>query len=133
MTPELTILGWALVLAVVQILLAARFRMLETGVDYSAGPRDAPSSAPVGKITARLQRAQQNLFETLPLFAAAILIAHVAGRNGELTFWGASLYLAARVLYVPLYAAGIPVIRSLVWAVGVLGLILILVAVLMPV
>lgn len=132
MTPELTILGWTLVLAVVQILLPAMLRTSETGVDYNASARDAPSSAPVGKITGRLQRAQQNLFETLPLFAAAILIAHVAGRTGELTYWGALLYLAARVLYVPLYAAGIPVVRSLVWLVSLIGLILVLIAVLMP-
>lgn len=132
MTPELTILGWTLVLALVQILLPAMFRNAETGIDYNAGPRDAPSPAPIGKVTARLQRAQQNLFETLPLFAAAILVAHVAGRNGDLTYWGAVLYLAARVLYVPLYAAGIPVVRSLVWSVGLVGLILILFAILAP-
>lgn len=133
MTPELTILAWTLVLAVVQILLPAMFRTSETGVDYNASARDVPSPAPVGKVTGRLQRAQQNLFETLPLFAAAVLIAHVAGRNGELTFWGAALYLAARVLYVPHYAAGIPIIRSLVWSVGLFGLILILAAILLPV
>lgn len=133
MTVELTILGWTLVLAVAQILLPAMIRTSETGVDYNASPRDKPSSAPVGTVTARLLRAQNNLFETLPLFAAAILIAHVAGRNGELTFWGASIYLAARILYVPLYAAGIPFIRSMVWTVGLVGLILILVAILGPV
>lgn len=133
MTFELTILGRTLVLAVVQILLPAMFRNAETGIDYNAGPRDSPSPAPLGKVTARLPRAQQNLFETLPLFAVAVLIAHVAGRNGELTFWGAALYLAARVLYVPLYAAGIPVVRSLVWTVSLIGLSLIFVAILMPV
>ena len=132
MTPELTFLAWTLVLALVQILLPAMSRTSETGVDYNAGPRDAPSPAPVGKVTARLQRAQQNLFETLPLFAAAILIAHVAAKNGELTYWGAALYLAARVMYVPLYAAGIPFIRSLVWSAGLLGLLMVLFAILSP-
>ncbi len=132
MTPELTILGWTLVLAIVQVLLPGMLRTGETGVDYNASARDAPSPVPPRPVTARLQRAQQNLFETLPLFAAAILIAHVAGRNGDLTFWGAALYLASRVLYVPLYAAGIPVIRSLVWLVGLIGLILVLTAILGP-
>jgi uncharacterized MAPEG superfamily protein len=132
MTPELTILGWTLVLAVVQILLPAMLRNSEAGVAYNAGPRDRPSPAPVGTLTARLLRAQRNLFETLPLFAAAILIAHVAERTGALTYWGAVLYLAARVLYVPLYAAGIPVIRSLVWTVSLAGLGLILIAILTP-
>jgi uncharacterized MAPEG superfamily protein len=133
MTPELTILAWTLVLAIVQVLLPAMLRNRETGLDYNASARDSASPVPVGKITGRLQRAQWNLFETLPLFAAAVLIAHVAGHNGELTFWGASLYLAARVVYVPLYAAGIPVIRSLAWTAGLVGLIMILVAILAPI
>ncbi|WP_439541163.1 MAPEG family protein [Hyphomicrobium sp.] len=132
MTPELTILAWTLVLAIVQILLPATLRNRETGLDYNASARDTPSPAPVGKVTGRLMRAQENLFETLPLFAAAVLIAHVAGRNGDLTLWGAALYLAARVVYVPLYAAGIPVIRSLAWTAGMVGLIMILVAILAP-
>lgn len=132
MTPELTILGWTLVLAIVQVLLPGLLRTQETGVDYNASARDAPSPVPPGVVTQRLVRAQHNLFETLPLFAAAVLIAHVAGRNGDLTYWGAVLYLAARVVYVPLYAAGIPVVRSLVWSVGLVGLILILVAILGP-
>lgn len=132
MTAELTILGWTLLLAVIQILLPGMLRTSETGVDYNAGPRDAPSPAPVGKVTARLLRAQRNLFETLPLFAAAILIAHVAGRNGDLTYWGALLYFASRVLYVPLYAFGVPIVRSMVWAVGLSGLALVLAAILIP-
>ena len=133
MTPELTILGWTLVLAIVQVLLPGLLRTQETGVDYNASARDTPSPVPPGVVTQRLVRAQQNLYETLPLFAAAILIAHVAGRNGELTVWGASLYLAARVIYVPLYAAGIPFVRSLAWMVSMAGLVMILVAILAPV
>jgi uncharacterized MAPEG superfamily protein len=131
-TTELTLLGWALVLAIVQVLVAAAFRNRETGIDYNAGARDAPSPAPVGRITGRLQRAQRNLYETLPLFAAAILIANVAGREGNLTLWGAWLYVVARVVYVPLYAAGVPVVRSLVWGVSLFGVVLVLIAVLGP-
>lgn len=132
MTYELTLLGWTLVLAIVQVLLPGMLRTRETGVDYNASARDAPAPAPVGKVTGRLLRAQHNLFETLPLFAAAILIAHVAGRNGDLTYWGATLYLVSRVAYVPLYAAGIPVVRSIVWSAGLAGLIMILIAILAP-
>ena len=132
MTVELSILAWTLVLAVFQILLPAALRTRETGVEYNAGPRDHPSRKPVGTITGRLQRAQDNLFQTLPLFAAAILIAHVAGREGELTVWGAWLYFVSRILYVPLYAAGVPFLRSLIWLCGLVGLLLILFAVLRP-
>jgi uncharacterized MAPEG superfamily protein len=126
MSFELTVLGWTLVLALVQVMLPAVLRNGETGIGYNAGPRDAPAPPP-RKLTGRLMRAQSNLFETLPVFAAAILIAHVAGREGVMTHWGALIYIIARVIYLPLYAAGIPFLRSLVWAVSFIGIILVLI------
>jgi uncharacterized MAPEG superfamily protein len=131
MTTELTLLGWTLVLAVVQVLLPALVRNRETGVEYNAGPRDEPGP-PVGVVTGRLKRAQANLFETLPLFAAALLIAHVAGREGAATLWGAWLYLVARIFYVPLYGFGVPMVRSLAWLTSLIGLALVLFAILRP-
>ena len=131
MTVELQILGWTLVLVLVQIFAAGHARNLETGIAYNTGPRDDPGPPP-GRLAGRLKRAQDNLFETLPLFAAAVLIAHVAGREGTLTLWGAWIYLVARIVYVPLYAAGIPYIRSLTWLVSLAGLVLVLVAILRP-
>lgn len=131
MTIELTILGWTLVLALLQIMLPSALRSKETGTAYNVSARDNPGP-PVGKITARLQRAQANLFETLPLFIGALLIANLAGRDGDLTVWGAAIYLAARVIYVPLYAFGVPVLRSLTWMGSLFGLVLILLAILFP-
>jgi len=131
MTPELTMLGCTLVLALVQILLPALFRTRETGPEYNMGARDS-AGPPVGKITGRLQRAQTNLFETLPLFAAAVLIAHVTAQESALTLYGAALYLAARVLYLPLYAFGVPVVRTLVWCVSIAGLLMLFWAILFP-
>ncbi|MBL8537859.1 MAG: MAPEG family protein [Hyphomonadaceae bacterium] len=121
MTPELTMLAWTLVLAFVQILLFDVARTGQYGLKWNVGARDAqmPALSPVAE---RLKRAQDNLFETLPLFIAAILIAHVADRNGPLTAYGAQIYLAGRVLYVPLYAFGVPVLRSLVWLASTAGL-----------
>lgn len=129
MTPELTMLGCTLVLALVQILLPALFRTRETGPAYNMGARDS-AGPPVGKITGRLQRAQANLFETLPLFAAAVLIAHVTAQESALTLYGAALYLAARVLYLPLYAFGVPVVRTLVWCMSIAGLLMLFWAIL---
>ncbi len=131
MTTELTILAWTLVLAIVQIFLPAGARNRETGVGYNAGPRDEPGP-PVGKVTGRLQRAQANLYETLPLFAAAVLIAHVAHREGALTLLGAWTYLVMRIIYVPLYAFGVPGVRSVAWMLSLLGLAMVLFAVLRP-
>lgn len=132
MTPELTILGWTLVLALVQIMLPSLFRTRETGAAYNVSARDG-AGPPVGKITGRLQRAQANLFETLPLFAVAVLIIHVTAQESVLTLYGAALYLAARVIYVPLYAFGIPVVRTLVWLVSVAGLLMLLWAIIVPI
>lgn len=131
MTIELSLLAWVLVLAVVQVMLPAMWRNRETGLEYNASPRDEPGP-PVGVVTGRLRRAQSNLYETLPLFAGAVLIAHIAGREGALTLWGAWLYLGARIVYVPLYAMGVPYLRSAVWLVSLLGLGLILFAILIP-
>ena len=132
MNTELTYLGWTLVLAIVQIFLPTILRNRETGLAYNMGPRDEPAPAPPGRITGRLQRAQKNLFETLPLFAAAVLIAHLANRESPLTLWGAALYFWCRVVYVPLYAFGVAMARSLVYTVSLLGLVLVLVAILKP-
>ncbi len=129
MTTELTILGWTLVLALAQIGLAGAMRTVETGIGFNMSARDG-EAPPMRPITARLQRAQANLFETLPLFAAAVLIAHVAGRNGPETLLGCQLFLAARVLYVPLYAFGVPVVRTIVWGASLAGLIMIIKAIL---
>lgn len=127
MTTELTYLALTLVLALVQVFLPAGARTAEFGSKWNAGPRD---ETPVSTrpLTGRLERAQANLFETLPLFIGAVLIAHAADRNGVLTMWGAALYFWARVVYIPLYALGVPYIRSLVWVVSLAGLLMVLAA-----
>jgi len=126
-TTELIYLVATLVLALVQILLPAGARTLEFGVGWNAGARDrTPESH--NPVVGRLERAQSNLYETLPLFIGAVLIAHVTGAESALTLWGVALYFWARVAYVPLYALGVPYIRSLVWLVSLAGLIMIFTA-----
>lgn len=127
MTTELTYLAWTLVLALVYIGLPSQLRTIETGTAYNASARDE-DGPPAGKTTGRLQRAQKNLFETLPLFIGAVLIAHLGDRDGALTGWGVALYFWARVVYLPLYAFGVPYVRSLVWLVSLAGLIMVIVA-----
>lgn len=127
MTPELTYVALTILLAVVQIFLPATGRTLAHGLKWNAGPRDTPM-APAGAITGRLERAQSNLYETLPLFIGAVLIAHVAGEDGFLTYWGATIYFWARVVYVPLYAFGVTGLRSLAFLASLAGLLMIVAA-----
>lgn len=127
MTPEFIMLAFTLILALVQIMAAGAARTAELGGKWNAGPRDGETPPP-GPVAGRLMRAQANLFETLPLFAAAVIMAHVAGKDGQLTFIGTHLYFFGRLIYVPLYAFGVPYIRSLVWMVAAIGLVMVLAA-----
>ena len=127
MTPEFIMLAFTLILALVQIGAAGAARTSELGVKWNAGPRDGETPPP-GTLAGRLIRAQANLFETLPIFAAAVIMAHIAGKDGVLTFIGAHLYFFGRLIYVPLYAFGVPYIRSLVWMAAAVGLVMVLAA-----
>jgi len=127
MTPEFILLAGVLVLALIQILAAGAARTAELGAKWNAGARDGDTPPP-GKLAGRLMRAQANLFETLPLFAAAVIMAHVAGKDGLVTAVGAHLYVLGRVVYLAIYALGIPYLRSLVWLASTAGLVAIIVA-----
>jgi hypothetical protein len=52
------------------------------------------------------------------VFVAAVILVDVLGRGSALGEWGAGLYFSARLVYLLLYAAGIPLLRSLVWNVA---------------
>jgi uncharacterized MAPEG superfamily protein len=128
MTPEFILLAFTLILALVQIGAAGAARTAELGAKWNAGPRDGENPPP-GKLAGRLMRAQTNLFETLPLFIGAVIMAHIAGKDGtSLTFLGTHLYFFGRLIYVPLYAFGVPVVRSLVWLTATAGLVMVIVA-----
>jgi uncharacterized MAPEG superfamily protein len=125
MPVELTLLGLTLLLAFVHIMVAARLRTRQYGTKWNVGARDE-AMPPLDPLPGRLLRAQANLFETLPLFIGAILAAAVAGRLGHKTEIGAYLYFFGRLVYLPLYAAGIPVIRTIIWGIATAGLLLVI-------
>ena len=120
---EYIMLGATLALALVNILWAGNARTRQYGTDWNMGARDE-DMPPLNPLAGRLLRAQANLYETLPLFIAAVLGAALLDRLGWKTEVGASLYAVGRLIYLPLYAAGIPKIRTLVFAVSLAGLIL---------
>ena len=98
----------------------------ERNLVWLIGPRD--DAKPVGVAAARLNRALTNFLETFPLFAAALLACDFAGKFGPLTHWGAVLYVVGRLLFVPIYASGLSVVRTLVWAVSTVGIVMVIVA-----
>jgi uncharacterized MAPEG superfamily protein len=125
MTTELWLLVGSIVLGFVHIFAQAHSMNLQRGLRWNAGPRDEPMP-PLAGVAGRLSRALRNFLETFPFFAASVLIAQAANVHNGLTLWGAWLYLAGRVVYLPLYAFGVPYIRSLAWNVATVGIFLIL-------
>ena len=126
MTIELTCLAWAVILGLVHILVAGNVRTKQLGTKWNMGARDGAIPA-LSVFADRLFRAQANFFETFPLFVAAVLIVAVTQSFSVYSYWGSLLYLIARVMYFPLYAFGVPVARTIVWLISMLGLLLVLV------
>jgi uncharacterized MAPEG superfamily protein len=126
---ELTLLGLTVLLGAVHIQLAGYVRTRQYGVAWNMGARDAAMPEP-SALVGRLTRAQANFFETFPLFAAALLGAVAAGRLGWKTEVGAQLFFWARVAYLPVYAAGIPKLRTAIFGVAFLGFLLVVAALL---
>lgn len=122
---ELLVLAGSLLLVVAQIVLAAQLGNRQYGLRWAASPRDAPVDPP-GVLLGRARRALANLLETWPLFAAAVLAVGLAHRFDVWSLIGAHLYLWARVAYLLLYLAGAPLIRSLVWNVALVGILMVL-------
>ena len=122
---ELKFLAWTVVLGFVQLLLAATLATAQRGTKWNVGPRDGVPG-PLGGAAGRAERAFRNFLETFAFFAAAVLAVVAAGRTDAWTALGVQVYLWARLVYVPLYLAGIPYLRSLAWAVSIGGIVLVL-------
>ncbi len=123
MTLELWTLLAACFWGIVHLSAASFAFKAQVGNEYSVGPRDK-NLQPSG-VAGRLHRAQQNFLETFAIFAACVLLVHLTSANGSLSYWGSILYLVGRVLFLPLYAWGVPWLRTLSWNLATLGLVLV--------
>lgn len=123
MATELTWLVWSVALAFVQVLVAASGATAQVGLAALAGNRDK-----LPELTGwvgRMQRAHRNMLENLVLFAALVLVAVVAGKTNATTAMGAQVFFWARLVYVFVYGAGIPWLRTGVWTVSVVGMVMV--------
>jgi uncharacterized MAPEG superfamily protein len=125
MPTEIQILAWGAILLLVHIIAAAQVRTREYGLKWNIGARDE-AVPPPGALSGRLARAEANFLETLPIAIIALLGVVVANRTSSTTALGGWIWLGARVAYLPLYAAGIPVVRTLAFAVSIVGLALVI-------
>lgn len=119
---ELRLLGVASLVGIIQLFWGAASAQQQRGADWAIGTRDEPK--PVHGVPARLQRALANYGETFAIFAASLLGALLMHGPTWMTLTGAWLYVLARIAYVPLYASGVPKLRTAVWLLSILGILL---------
>ena len=121
MAVELKILAFGAVLLFVHVFVAIRFKTAQYGRNWNTSARDE-ALPPPNAMTGRTKRAQANFLETFPIATVALMGVVIANRTSPTTALGGWIWLGARIVYLPLYAAGIPVIRTIVWTVSMVGL-----------
>jgi uncharacterized MAPEG superfamily protein len=125
MTTELVVLAWGCVLGLVHIFAAVRVKTRQYGTAWNISARDE-ALPPPEPLVGRLARAQANYFETFTIAAAAILIVYAAGLHDRLTALGAIIWLVARIVYLPVYALGIPILRTALFIASLIGILMVL-------
>jgi len=67
---------------------------------------------------ARVLGASANAFETFPLFAAAVIVAHIAGADPHWSSIWSVVYVAARLLHGVFYASNLDMLRTAAFGLG---------------
>ena len=122
MTAELIMLFWAVALTFLQVLATVILSNIQTSPTELAGNRD--TFVPEG-IAGRASRAHSNMLENLPLFAALVLIVHVAGLSSDASVLGAQIFVIARLAFAIIYIIGIPWLRTAAFLISVVGLVMV--------
>ncbi len=114
---EMAAINWVLLVAASLIRAKA---WTPFGMKVALGNREGVED-PHG-FAARTDRTAKNMLENLVLFTALALVASVAGITDPYVELGARIFFWARIAYIPIYMAGIPVARTGAWAIGVVGM-----------
>ena len=118
---EMQMLWLSIGLGIIQLLLATLFSVGQRGLPWGVGPRDE-QAPPLGKLGGRVERAYRNFLETFPFFLGAVLIANALNKHTAMSALGAQIYFWSRAGYVPLYALGIPFLRTLAFLAALVGI-----------
>jgi uncharacterized MAPEG superfamily protein len=119
MTTTMTTAYWCVIAAILMPVMIAGLAKFTSGFK----PRDNHNPREyLSKLTGWHQRAnwaQQNTFESIPGFLAAVIIAHQMGGNQANIDMLAVSYIVIRIIYAALYIADIALLRTLAWVAGV--------------
>jgi uncharacterized MAPEG superfamily protein len=121
---EVNMLTLAVLLGIFQLLLATQLETQQRGLRWNLSNRDE-NPPPLTGLAGRVKRAHQNFLETFPFFVGAVAVVQMAGLGDNLSSSGAILYLVSRVAYLGVYAVGITVVRSALWMLSLIGLLMV--------
>ncbi|HEY1780158.1 MAG TPA: MAPEG family protein [Roseiarcus sp.] len=122
---ELTCLELSVVLWLVHVLVQGGVGHAATPSGYLATSRDNPPAA-TGVLYGRATRALANYVENLTPFGALALALIATQRTGGAGAIGATIRILARIIYLPIYVSGIMYVRSALWALSIVGLVMML-------
>jgi uncharacterized MAPEG superfamily protein len=117
---ELTCLELSVVLWLVHVLVQAGVGNLVLPSGYLATARDNPAAAR-GMLYGRATRALANYVENFTPFVAVALALIVTQRMGGSGALGATIWVLARIAYIPLYLFGVIYARTAVWTISIIG------------
>jgi uncharacterized MAPEG superfamily protein len=117
---RMTISTLTLAAAVLTWLMIITASMLRSRGDLRVATGNRDNLPPASAVAERADRAARNMLENLVLFVA--LVVAVGGQGSSRALLGAEVFVFARLVYWPVYLAGIPVLRTAVWAVSIAGL-----------
>ena len=115
---ELACLEIGIVLWIVHVLAQVLIALGNVGIPYLVGARDVPAEP--GTLLGRATRALHNYVENFAPFAAADLGLIATQHTGG---YGATVWILARVIYVPVYLFGVPYLRTGIWGGSIVGLV----------
>ena len=124
MKPELTLLAWCVILAIVHMLIAVQALVSTKGLMAAVGNRENLPELPGW--AGRAVRANRNMAENLTLFAAVVLAAALIGTSNNMTMLGAQLFFWGRIAYAVCYIGGFIWLRTHSWLASIAGVVLIL-------
>ena len=121
MPVELKIAAFGALLLLVHIFAAVHLKTKQYGRKWNVSARDE-ALPPLDPVAGRLARAQANFLETFPIAIVALLGVVIADRTSASTALGGWIWLGARTIYLPLYAMGVPVVRTITFVISLVGL-----------
>ena len=109
-----------LVVFLANIYLPTALYLPTEGLGRHLGARD--NLPEPGVMVGRARRSLANFQENLPFFLTlGVLALVIEGVDMAQAVLGAQIFVISRVAYIALYVAGVPLLRSLAYMVGLLG------------